>query len=165
MTDKAFGTVAGILSAMPAQQRWDDGVAVGYALSLKDVDDKTAIDVVIDMLKTEDFRPSPAAILRRVRGIRCGETSVIQMFNRICRFLSDVHPRMRTEREVEWLTDGDLHPFDIVAVKYIGGWQVAGKMDRDKLTSALRDWTKDANDVVQNLVQIDVKPEVKAISE
>ncbi len=28
MTDKAFGTVAGILSAMPAQQRWDDGVAV-----------------------------------------------------------------------------------------------------------------------------------------
>jgi hypothetical protein len=38
-------------------------------------------------------------------------------------------------------------------------------MDRDKLTSALRDWTKDANDTVQNLVQIDVKPEVKAISE
>lgn len=162
MTDKAFGTVAGILSAMPAQQKWDDGVAVGYAIALKDVDDKTVIDVVIDLLKTEDFRPSPAAILRKVRGIRCGETSVIQIFNRICRFLADVHPKMRDDREKEWLIDGDLHPFDVVAVKHIGGWQAAGRMDRDQLISALREWTKEANESVQTLVQIDA-PSMKAI--
>jgi hypothetical protein len=47
MTEKAFGTVAGILSAMPAQQRWDDGVAMGYAIALNGVDDKDGVEAVV----------------------------------------------------------------------------------------------------------------------
>ena len=157
MTEKTFGTVAGILSAMPAQQRWDDGVATGYAIALRDVDDKSGLDAVITLLKSEDFRPSPAMILRKVRSMQCGETSVIQMFNRICRYLSDVNPVHRQERETEWLSCGELHPFDVVAIKYVGGWSKAGIMNREQLLKALEGWTNDSTESVKMLVQNDVK--------
>jgi hypothetical protein len=157
MTEKTFGTVAGILSAMPAQQRWDDGVATGYAIALRDVDDKSGLDAVIQLLKTEDYRPSPASILRKIRMMQCGETSVTQMFNRICRYLSDVHPMNRTEKEAQWLSEGELHPFDVVAIKYIGGWGRAGSMDRERLLKALDGWTNDSTENVKMLVQNDVK--------
>lgn len=157
MTEKTFGTVAGILSAMPAQQRWDDGVATGYAIALRDVDDKSGLDAVIALLKSEDFRPSPAMILRKVRAMQCGETSVIQMFNRICQYLSDVNPVHRQEREGEMLRCGELHPFDVVAIKYVGGWSKAGSMNREQLLKALEGWTNDSTESVKMLVQNDVK--------
>ena len=157
MTEKAFGTVAGILSAMPAQQRWDDGVAMGYAIALNGVEDKAGIEAVIELLKTEVFRPSPAAILRKVRGLRCGETSVQQMFNRICRYLADVHPSKRHTEESQWLLEGELHPFDIVAIKHIGGWGEAGRMNREQLLKSLDGWTENASDNVQALVQTSTK--------
>ncbi len=147
MTEKAFGTVAGILSAMPAQQRWDDGVAMGYAIALNGVDDKAGIEAVIELLKTEDFRPSPAAILRKVQ----------QMFNRICRYLADVHPSKRHTEESQWLLEGELHPFDIVAIKHIGGWGEAGRMNREQLLKSLDGWTENASDNVQALVQTSTK--------
>ena len=157
MTEKTFGTVAGILSAMPAQQRWDDGVATGYAIALREVDDKSGLDAVIALLKSEDFRPSPAMILRKVRTLQCGETSVIQMFNRICLYLSEVNPMHRQEKEPEWLTSGELHPFDLVAIKYVGGWTRAGQLNREQLLKTLEGWTNDSTENVKLLVQNDVK--------
>jgi len=157
MTEKTFGTVAGILSAMPAQQRWDNGVATGYAIALRDVDDQSGLNAVIELLKSEDFRPAPASILRKVRAMQCGETSVRQMFNRICRYLSDVHPSQRNTNESKWLSDGELHPFDVVAIKYIGGWSKAGQMNGEQLLKTLELWTNDSTETVQLLVQRDVK--------
>jgi hypothetical protein len=114
MTETGFANVVGILSGMPAQTKWDDGVAMVYALVLRNHDDKRVLDAVAKLLHTEHFRPSVAMILESM-----GECHNI---DRIKRFITRVHPSMEDTQEILWLRRGLLNEHDLQYVQAQGGW-------------------------------------------
>ena len=140
MTEKAFGTVAGILSAMPAQQRWDDGVATLYAISLKDVPDQMGIDAVVTLVKQVDYRPSPASILRTIASATNPDLNASRIWGRIAGFVRSIHPSLREHKQKYWLLMGDLKQCDIDAVEYMGGWNAIGKRTPDENRKLIADW-------------------------
>lgn len=153
MTDKTFGMVAGLLSAMPAQQRWDDGVAMGYALVLKDLDDDVLLKTVIRLVKGEDFRPSPSKILRSLQP----SVTKADIVSRIQRFIMYTHPSTRGIRELKWLSRGELKHEDLDAVAFLGGWNSIGQMSRAELITALEQWNVPVPKSVQSLTENKVR--------
>lgn len=114
MTEAGFANVAGILAGMPAQTKWDDGVAMVYAIVLRNHDDARVLSAVERLLHTEHFRPSVAQILESM-----GECHNIE---RIKRFICRVHPSMEDTQEVLWLRRGLLNEHDLQYVQAQGGW-------------------------------------------
>jgi hypothetical protein len=153
MTDKTFAMVAGLLSAMPAQQRWDEGVAMAYALVLKDIDDDVLIKSVIMLVKSDDFRPSPSKILRSLQP----SVTKADIVSRIQRFILYTHPSTRDMRELKWVTRGELKQEDLDAVAFLGGWNSIGQMSRAELISALEQWHVPVPKVVNALHENKIK--------
>jgi hypothetical protein len=153
MTDKTFGMVAGLLSAMPAQQRWDEGVAMGYAFALEGIDDEALMKAVIRLVKSEEFRPSPSKILRSLQP----SVTKADIVNRIQRFIMYTHPSTRGIRELKWLSRGELKQEDLDAVAFLGGWNAIGQMSKAELISALEQWNVPVPKTVQSLTENKVK--------
>jgi hypothetical protein len=147
MTDKTFAMVAGLLSSMPAQQRWDDGVAMAYGIVLRDIDDDVLTRAVIKLVKSEDFRPSPSKILRSLQP----SVTKADIVSRIQRFIMYTHPSTRGIRELKWLSRGELKQEDLDAVAFLGGWNSIGVMTRAELISALEQWNVPVPKTVQAL--------------
>lgn len=140
MTGEAFGVVAGFLSAMPAQQRWDDGVATLYAISLKDVPDQIGIEAVVALVKQVDYRPSPASVLRKVASITNPDVNTSGIWRRINYFITLIHPSLREHKQKYWLILGDLKQCDIDVVEYMGGWNAIGKRTPDENRKLINEW-------------------------
>jgi hypothetical protein len=114
MTDSGFRNVAGVLIGMPAQAKWDDGIAMAYAIALQPFDDADVMQAVIKLLRTEEFRPSPAAIIKTLGG--CHD------MGRLMRFIQAVHPSREETQEYFWFNQGKLTQADIAYVNENGGW-------------------------------------------
>jgi hypothetical protein len=114
MTDVGFRNVAGILSGMPAQTKWDDGIALAYGMALQPFSDDEVIKAVVTLLRTEEFRPTPAAIIK-VMG-KCHDMGRIQ------RFIDRVHPSMELQTEYRWIEMAMLTDADVKWVRDNGGW-------------------------------------------
>jgi len=114
MTDIGFRNVAGILAGMPAQTKWDDGIAMAYGIALQPYDDADVLKAVVTLLRTEEFRPSPAAIIKGFGG--CHDMGRIQ------RFIDRVHPAMELQNEYRWIEMAMLTDADVKWVRDNGGW-------------------------------------------
>jgi hypothetical protein len=131
MTDNGFRNVAGILIGMPAQAKWDDGVAMAYAIALQPFNDDDVMRAVVKLLRTEEFRPAPAAIIKTFGG--CHD------MGRLMRFIQVVHPSREDTFERLWLEQGKLTHVDVAWVSDNGGW---GAIRRGKTIASGQDSTR-----------------------
>jgi len=142
MTSDMFGVIAGLLSAMPAQQRWDDGVASLYAFALKDISDEDGWSAVTALIQTVDYRPSPASIIRKVALIKNPEIDTSRAMSRINRFIAYTHPSERDRQVQRYLDLGRLYQSDIELVEFLGGWNAIGNRTAEVNAKMVERWEK-----------------------
>lgn len=137
MTEHTFAGVANILSAMPAQQPWDERTSTVYALALKDWDDSLATKAVMKALMTRKWRPSPSElreIALQVRRIKVPTPTMHEQIRHVVLY----HQADERERAAERLIHaGKVSPLINEVVDRLGGWRSVGRMTAEELSGGI----------------------------
>ena len=122
MTERVFETVANLLAVMPAQQPWDERVAMMYAVAMKDWHDDCVVYAVQKALTTSEFRPTPAKLRKLVIDAVVPGLTPLQIHSTITAIITRVVHTEREKYTAIGVQNGTLHPLVPNLVKAIGGW-------------------------------------------
>lgn len=130
MDKKTFSGMCAVLSTLPSQIKWDDGVASVYLMCMKDWDDRVVGALMRHVLMHCDFRPTVAELRRMGLQLFGNIPTKAQALNEIRKVIT------------YWASNRDSHAFDIHAclpniVKVAGGWNTLGMTTSEKADELL----------------------------
>lgn len=137
MTEATFAVVANILSAMPAQQPWDDRTAAVYAIAMQSWDDNLTQKAVTKCLMTKRWRPTPSEIREvalQLKRVTVPSPTVHEQVRHVVLYYQPSERHAAAERLVK---QGKISPSVPLVVSRVGGWRGIGSMSEETLSKAL----------------------------
>ena len=133
MKKETFAGVCSILSSLPSNVKWDEGIAQIYLTIMREWDDRVVGEIMRHVLLKCEFRPTIAE-LRNI-GLRIfADVPTVQQVNQ---HITDLCIRYIAENRIK--PADDIHPCINVIVKMAGGWRRIGMMDSDTTKAVVKE--------------------------
>jgi len=130
MDKKTFSGMCAVLSTLPSQQKWDDGVASVYLMIMKEWDDRVVGALMRHILLHCEFRPTVAELRKIGLSLFGNVPTKAQAAYNIKRIIT------------HWAADRDkhaeaIHPCLPMIVKDAGGWAALGLSNSEESMSMI----------------------------
>ena len=145
MTKETFKGVCSVLSTLPSNVKWDEGIAAIYMTIMRNWDDRVVGEIMRHVLLKCEFRPTIAE-LRNI-GLRIfADMPTVQQLQQV---VTSLCYQYQAEQRI---AKADLiHPSINCIIKMAGGWRRVGMMDSESSRSVIKECyaeyiTADSND-------------------
>jgi len=133
MKKETFAGVCSILSSLPSNVKWDEGIAQIYLTIMREWDDRVVGEIMRHVLLKCEFRPTIAE-LRNI-GLRIfADVPTVQQVNQTITDMCIKYPaEQRTAKAAL------IHPSINYIVEMAGGWRRIGMMDSDTTKTVIKE--------------------------